>query len=180
MDDEGKPVEDLTLVIGRAEAVVDESLVLDSSALVALLTDAGPAGDWVATATAGAVLAAPELALFEAANILRRHQLTGALTSLEATLAHDDLRALPVQVWPYLPLASGCGRLGERDRLRRLLCRARRAARHLSHHSRHPAGTRQRSTLPGPDSSRLSPRPAAVGFGSCGRGCQSWSSKSTT
>ncbi len=81
-------------------------LVLDSSALVALLTDAGPAGEWVATATAGAVLAAPELALFEAANILRRHQLTGALTALEATLAHDDLRALPVQAWPYLPLAE--------------------------------------------------------------------------
>ena len=81
-------------------------LVVDSSALVALLTDAGPAGDWVASTTSGTVLAAPELALFEAANILRRHQLTGALTSLEATLAHDDLRALPVQLWPYLPLAE--------------------------------------------------------------------------
>ena len=81
-------------------------LVLDSSALVALLTDAGPAGEWVASTTAGAVLAAPELALFEAANVLRRHQLTGALTPLEATLAHEDLRALPVQLWPYLPLAE--------------------------------------------------------------------------
>ena len=74
------------------------SLVLDSSALVALLTDAGPAGEWVASTTEGALLAAPELALFEAANVLRRHQLTGALTSLEAALAHDDLRALPVQL----------------------------------------------------------------------------------
>jgi predicted nucleic acid-binding protein len=85
---------------------VTAPLVLGSSALVALLTDAGPAGEWVASTTAGAVLAAPELALFEAANVLRRHQLTGALTSLEATLAHDDLHALPVQLWPYLPLAE--------------------------------------------------------------------------
>jgi predicted nucleic acid-binding protein len=64
------------------------------------------AGDWVGSTTAGTVLTAPELALFEAANILRRHQVTGALTSLEATLAHDDLQALPVQLWPYLPLAE--------------------------------------------------------------------------
>ena len=88
-------------------------LVVDSSALVALLADAGPVGDWVAATTAGADLAAPELAPFETANILRRHQLSRRLTPLEATLAHDDLRDLPVQLWPYLPLAERAWALRE-------------------------------------------------------------------
>ena len=78
-----------------------DRLVLDSSALVALLVDAGSDGDWVANAVGSAQIAAPELALFEAANVLRRRQLMGDLESVEATLAHNDLLALPVQLWPY-------------------------------------------------------------------------------
>jgi predicted nucleic acid-binding protein len=81
-------------------------LVADSSALVALLADAGEAGSWVAEAVTGADLAAPQLALFEAANILRRRVLSGHLSLVEATLAHADLIALPVELWPYVPLAE--------------------------------------------------------------------------
>ncbi len=80
--------------------------MLDSSGLVALLTDAGPAGDWVASTLHRHMLAAPELAMFETANILSRHQLSGLLEPVEATLAHQDLQALPLQLWPYLPLAD--------------------------------------------------------------------------
>jgi len=36
----------------------------------------------------GAELAAPAVAVFEAANILRRHELTGELAPVEATLEH--------------------------------------------------------------------------------------------
>lgn len=80
--------------------------MIDGSALVALLADAGPAGSWVAASTAGAVLAAPQLALFEAANIFRRQALSGLLDQTQATLAHADLVALPLQLWPYSTLAD--------------------------------------------------------------------------
>ena len=53
-----------------------------------------------------AALAAPELAMFETANILRRQEIGGALERAEATLAHLDLIALPMQLWPYLPLSE--------------------------------------------------------------------------
>lgn len=82
------------------------SFVIDSSALVALLADGGPAGDWVASTVSRGALAAPELAMFETANILRRQQLAGHLEPVEATLAHQDLQSLPLQLWPYLPLAQ--------------------------------------------------------------------------
>jgi predicted nucleic acid-binding protein len=85
---------------------VTATLVLDSSALVALLADGGPAGSWVAATLEDAFLAAPALAVFEAANVLRRLQLAGRLEPVEATLAHDDLLALPLQLWPYDVLAG--------------------------------------------------------------------------
>jgi len=44
---------------------VTRPVVVDSSAIVALLTDAGPMGDWVAANLEGATLAAPSLAPFE-------------------------------------------------------------------------------------------------------------------
>lgn len=80
--------------------------MLDSSALVALLIDAGRDGQWVSDAVEGAVLAAPDLVLVEAANILRRRELAGAIDPTEASLAHEDLLALSVQLWPYPPLAD--------------------------------------------------------------------------
>jgi predicted nucleic acid-binding protein len=80
------------------------ALVLDSSAFVALLTDSGPEGQWVAGRLKGAALAAPALALYEAGNVLRRLELSGGLDPSEAALAHDDLLAMPVEWWPYEPL----------------------------------------------------------------------------
>jgi predicted nucleic acid-binding protein len=85
---------------------VTVALVLDSSAIVALLADGGPAGDWIAASTAQASLAAPSLAVVETANVLRRQQLAGRLEPVEATLAHNDLLDLPLQPWPYDAVAS--------------------------------------------------------------------------
>jgi predicted nucleic acid-binding protein len=82
------------------------TVVIDASALVALLADAGAAGTWVAETIAGASLAAPGLALFEAANILRRQAAAGAIDPTQATLAHADLVALPIELWPYPALAD--------------------------------------------------------------------------
>jgi hypothetical protein len=67
-----------------------------------LLADAGDAGQWVAATIKGAALHAPELMPFEASNILRRQALAGTLDSSEATLAHTDLMALPIDLHPYV------------------------------------------------------------------------------
>ena len=83
-----------------------DGLVLDASALVALLIDAGGDGEWVASTIGSAQIAAPELALFETANVLRRRQLTGDLEPVEATLAHSDLLTLPLQLWPYAAISE--------------------------------------------------------------------------
>ncbi|ADP79959.1 type II toxin-antitoxin system VapC family toxin [Pseudofrankia inefficax] len=87
-------------------AQLSSPVVLDASAAVALLTDAGPAGTWVAKVVDGAALFAPELMPFEAANILRRHLLAGILDPSEATLAHADLLAMPVRRLAYASLAD--------------------------------------------------------------------------
>jgi predicted nucleic acid-binding protein len=86
-------------------------LVLDASALVAVLVDADGAGEAVAAALAGSHLAAPELLLFEAANVLRRLETGGQLAAETAALAHGDLLDLAVQLWPYVALADAAWRL---------------------------------------------------------------------
>lgn len=92
---------------------MSSALVVDSSALVALLADAGTTGDWVAATIGDHDLAAPELVMFETANVLRRHQLSGHLESEQAGLAHRALQSMPMQLWPYLPLADRAWELRE-------------------------------------------------------------------
>lgn len=87
-------------------AVAPARVVIDSSAIVALLVDAGSAGQWVAAVTASAGLFAPELMPFEVTNILRRHSLAGILDTSAATLAHADLVALPIDLYPYEAVAT--------------------------------------------------------------------------
>jgi predicted nucleic acid-binding protein len=81
-------------------------VVVDSSALTALLIDSGPDGKWVAAAVAGAALAAPSLVGFETANILRRHELAGLISPDQAAQAHADLLDLAIEHWPYELLAT--------------------------------------------------------------------------
>lgn len=82
------------------------SLVCDASAIVALLLDSGPNGRWVAQRIAGSRLAAPSLVDFEAANIVRRHELAGVVSADQAAQAHADLLDLAVEAWPYALLAG--------------------------------------------------------------------------
>jgi hypothetical protein len=63
--------------------------------------DAGPAGQWVVDAVDGESLFAPEVMPFEVGNILRRQVQAGILDASGATLAHADLVALTVQLYPY-------------------------------------------------------------------------------
>lgn len=76
-------------------------LVCDASAVVTVLLDSGPAGDWLARRLSGAELYAPELLPFECANVIRRHESGGLISSDQAALAHTDLLDLPVDLFPY-------------------------------------------------------------------------------
>jgi predicted nucleic acid-binding protein len=81
------------------------SAVVDASVLVAATTDAGPEGAWCERVLEDGPLAAPHLALVEAANILRRLELGHTLTALEAAFAHRDLLLLEIDLLPYAPFA---------------------------------------------------------------------------
>lgn len=80
--------------------------VCDSSAVVALLLDSGPDGQWAAEQLTGAHLLAPSLVQFESSNIIRRHELAGLTSADQAAQAHHDLLDLPIEHWPYQLLAS--------------------------------------------------------------------------
>jgi predicted nucleic acid-binding protein len=82
------------------------TLVVDASAVVAALVDSGPDGRWAESVLAEDLLAAPHLMPVEAANILRRANLTGDLSADTAALAHDDLVNLRVEMFPYEPHAG--------------------------------------------------------------------------
>jgi predicted nucleic acid-binding protein len=80
---------------------VSEPLVCDASALASLLLDSGPDGSWVAETLADARLSAPALATWETANIIRRQELAGTVSSDQAVQAHLDLLDLAIELWPY-------------------------------------------------------------------------------
>jgi predicted nucleic acid-binding protein len=80
--------------------------VVDASAVVAALVDAGPEGEWAAAELERDSLAAPHLMPVEAANILRRAALSGELSPDVAALAHVDLVRFRVDLFPYEPSAQ--------------------------------------------------------------------------
>ncbi|MPV39031.1 type II toxin-antitoxin system VapC family toxin [Georgenia subflava] len=81
-------------------------VVCDASAVVAMLLDAGADGRWATNALIGADLAVPSLFAFEAANIIRRHEVAALITADQAAQAHADLLDLTIEQWPYELLAS--------------------------------------------------------------------------
>ncbi len=82
------------------------SVVVDASVLVAFTSDAGEAGDWSDGVVAGGDLVAPHLVLAEATNVLRRLELAGRLSRLEAGAAARDLQLLDLQLVPFAPFAD--------------------------------------------------------------------------
>jgi predicted nucleic acid-binding protein len=84
---------------------VSTRVVCDASALTAVLIDGGPDGKWATEAFSGVDLAAPSLAGFETANILRRQELAGLIGPDQAAQAHADLRDMAIEYWPYELLA---------------------------------------------------------------------------
>ena len=86
------------------------TVVVDGSVLAAAVAHLGPDGTWSEAAIAEACgkgsMAAPQMVLAEASNALRRMELTGHLPSFEAALAHRDLLALEIELYPFAPLAN--------------------------------------------------------------------------
>lgn len=82
------------------------TVVVDASVVVAALLDAGPTGAWAEDLLQSEALAAPHLMPVEAANIMRRAALGGDVSDDVAALAHVDLTALRVELFPYEPFAS--------------------------------------------------------------------------
>jgi predicted nucleic acid-binding protein len=80
-------------------------MVADASVVVAALLDAGADGDWAQDQLRAGSLAAPHLMPVEAANIIRRAELAGDISAALSTLAHADLLALRMELYPYEPLA---------------------------------------------------------------------------
>ncbi|TMA23560.1 MAG: type II toxin-antitoxin system VapC family toxin [Deltaproteobacteria bacterium] len=81
-------------------------LVVDAAFVVAALVDAGRDGTWADALLDGDALAAPHLMPVEVANILRRAVASAELTADAASLAHADLLALRIELFPYAPFAS--------------------------------------------------------------------------
>ena len=75
--------------------------MVDASALIAVLIEPGARGERVAEALGGHDLHAPDLLLYEVANVLRRHRAADRLSPTEASLAHQAARRLPIELWPY-------------------------------------------------------------------------------
>ena len=88
-------------------------LVVDAAFVVAALVDGGPDGTWADGVLAEDDLAAPHLMPVEVANILRRAVGTGDLSPDAAAMAHAELLALPVELFPYAPFAPRVWELRE-------------------------------------------------------------------
>ncbi|MDE0077545.1 MAG: type II toxin-antitoxin system VapC family toxin [Caldilineaceae bacterium] len=80
--------------------------VIDASVLVASLVDSGFEGKWAESAIDKGPLAAPELALAEASNILRRLEQRAEISRIEAATAHADLMRLEIELFPFAPFAE--------------------------------------------------------------------------
>lgn len=77
--------------------------VVDASVLIAGLVDSGTDGGWAERILIEGLLIAPHLAIVESLNILRRLELAGQLTSLEAASAQRDLKDLEIELMPVRP-----------------------------------------------------------------------------
>lgn len=81
-------------------------MVVDASVLVAATIDTGRDGAWAEAVLAVGELLAPDLALVESANVLRRLERSKTITRFEATAALRDLLRLDLALMPFEPFAD--------------------------------------------------------------------------
>jgi len=82
------------------------TLVVDASVVVAALVDSSHAGRWAEQMLGSGPLAAPHLLPVETADVLRRAALAGDISVDVASMAHDDLLSVRLELFSYLPFAS--------------------------------------------------------------------------
>ncbi|OGQ20628.1 MAG: hypothetical protein A2138_06030 [Deltaproteobacteria bacterium RBG_16_71_12] len=82
------------------------TVVADASVVVAALVDGGAAGTWAEPLLARGVLAAPHLLPVEVGSALRRAARAGQISTDSASMAHEDLVALRIELFPYAPFAA--------------------------------------------------------------------------
>lgn len=87
--------------------------VWDASALVTLLLDPGPDGEWAAVQFARSDVAGPALVDFEVSNVIRRRERAGQVSADQAAQAHADLLDLRIERWAYQPLSRRVRELRE-------------------------------------------------------------------
>ena len=80
--------------------------VVDASVLIAALVESGRDGRWAQSTLAEGNLAAPELAMVEATDVLRRLEHKQQISRVEATFAHTDLLLLDIDLFPFAPFAE--------------------------------------------------------------------------
>jgi predicted nucleic acid-binding protein len=81
-------------------------IAVDASVLVAASADAGPDGIWAESIVQQHVLIAPQHALVEATNVLRRLERKNRLTAREADEARRSLISLALELFPFEPFAD--------------------------------------------------------------------------
>ena len=81
-------------------------VVVDAAVVVAALVDNGPTGQWSELQLMTEELAAPHLMPVETANILRWSAMAGDISADVASIAHEDLLALNVELFTYQPFGA--------------------------------------------------------------------------
>lgn len=79
-------------------------LVVDASVLAPAIVDAGADGDTIRSRLRGETIAGPDLLRLEVLAVIRKQLIAGALTTMQANDAVEDLLDLPVSVFPSAPL----------------------------------------------------------------------------
>jgi predicted nucleic acid-binding protein len=82
------------------------TLVVDASVAVEALIGAGPHTAWAEALVARSDIAAPQLMVAEAANVVRGYEFHGSITSRAASIAYADLLQLPIALHDYHELAD--------------------------------------------------------------------------
>ena len=80
--------------------------VVDASVLVAALVDSGSDGMWAESTLAEGELAAPELVLVEATDVLRRMEVRQWISRSEASFAYAGLLRLELELFRFAPFAE--------------------------------------------------------------------------
>lgn len=93
------------MATGAVGSQTSPSVVVDASVVVAGLVDTQPAGQWAEALLADRHIVGPHLLPAEVANVLRRLAAVGTVSAEVATLAHADLLDLPIDLYPYPPIA---------------------------------------------------------------------------